>query len=310
VKTNLLILDHDADAYRKALEEEFPEVTIHACTAEEEIGDFIEKADILLTFRISDDFLKRACALRWIQWLASGVDRALRLPSLKKEMIVTSMRGIHAPQMSEIALLLMLSLSRNFPRIVRNQDRAAWERWPAELLYGKKAGILGLGAIGQEIARKCRAFGMNVIGIGKRGADVVDALYDPGDLLIAVREIDFLVIVVPLTPQTEKMVGAEVLSSMKPSAFLINLARGDVVDEDALGEALGSGKIAGAAMDVFSREPLPQDHPFWKMKNVIITPHLGGTSTIYVDQALTIFEENLRRFLRGERETLLNLVQH
>ena len=243
--------------------------------------------------------------------MASGVDAIVNLPSLRKEVLLTSTRGIHAPQMSEMAILLMLSLNRNFPQIIRNQDKGIWERWPAELLYQKKVAILGIGAIGEEIARKCKAFGMKVYGmdIVKRKVDAVDYSYGPMDLLKVVQEVDYFIIVVPSTLQTRKMVGTKVLSSMKPTAFLINIGRGEIIDENALIHALESGKIAGAALDVFSQEPLPKEHPFWKTKNLIITPHIGGTSTIYVDQVLSIFEENLRRFLKGERQTLINLVE-
>jgi len=172
-------------------------------------------------------------------------------------------------------------------------------------------GILGIGAIGEEIARKCKAFGMEVFGIDivKRQVDAVDFFCGPEDLLKVVQEVDYLIIVVPSTSQTHKMVGENVLSSMKPTAFLINIGRGEIIDENALIQALESGKIAGAALDVFSQEPLPKDHPFWRTKNLIITPHLGGTSTIYVDQVLSVFEENLRRFLSGERQTLINVVE-
>jgi phosphoglycerate dehydrogenase-like enzyme len=311
LKINLLILDQLADEYKKALQSKFPEVMIHTSLKEEDIGEFIEKVNVLLTFRISDGLIKRAKNLQWIQSMASGVDAIVKLPSLRKEVLLTSTRGIHAPQMVEMAILLMLSLNRNFPQIIRNQDKGIWERWPAKLLYQKKVGILGIGAIGEEIARKCKAFGMTVFGIDivQRKVDAVDYSYGPEDLLKVVQEVDYLIIVVPLTPQTRKMVGTKVLSSMKPTAFLINIGRGEILDENALIHALESGKIAGAALDVFSQEPLPKEHPFWKTKNLILTPHIGGTSTIYVDQVLSIFEENLRRFLRGERQTLLNLVE-
>jgi len=311
LKINLLILDHLANEYKKALQSNFPEVIIRASLKEEEIGEFIGKVNVLLTFRISDGLIKRAKNLQWIQSIASGVDAIVDLPSLGKDVLLTSTRGIHRPQMSEMAILLMLSLSRNFPKIIRNQDKGIWERWPAKLLYQKKVGILGLGAIGEEIARKCKTFGMTVFGIDivQRKVDAVDYSYGPEDLLKVVQEVDYLVIVLPSTPQTHKMVGENVLSSMKPTAFLINIGRGNVIDETALIHALESGKIAGAALDVFSQEPLPKEHPFWKTKNLILTPHIGGTSTIYVDQVLSIFEENLRRFLRGERQTLINLVE-
>jgi D-2-hydroxyacid dehydrogenase (NADP+) len=311
-EAKLLILDKQADAYMQALGPGFSEVQIHAAAKEEEAGDFIPKANIILTFKISDELLQRASSLRWIQALSTGVDAFVRLPSLKKEVLLTSLRGIHGPQMSEMAVLLMLALNRRFPEIIRNQDKGTWKSWPAELLYRKKVGILGLGVTGEAIARKCKNFGMVVYGVrrSKKELNFVDRLFGPEELTRVAREVDFLIIVVPSTSQTYKMVGAEVLSSMKRSAFLINLARGEVVDEEALISALESGKIAGAALDVFCQEPLPQEHPFWRMQNVIITPHMGGTSTIYVEQALSVFEENLRRYLRGETKRLINLVEH
>ena len=311
MNTHLLILDPSAEKYKKALQPKFPEVVIHATTQEEGVGAFIEKMHVLLTFRISDDLIKKARNLQWIQAMGTGVDRLMYLPSLRKEVLITSTRGIHGPQMSEMALLLMLSLSRNFPQTVRNQDQEIWERWPGEMLYQKKVGILGIGVIGREIALKCKAFGMTVFGISRRekNLDAIDYFYGPKDLLKVMSEVDYFIIAVPLTPETRMMIGSQALSSMKPTAFLINLARGAIIDEDALVHALNSKTIAGAALDVFSQEPLPKEHPFWKMRNVIITPHMGGWVTNYAEQVLGIFEDNLQRFLRGERETLVNLVE-
>ena len=309
--TNLLILEERAKQYEKALKPKFPEVSIHAAATEEEIGDFIEKAEILFTIRISDALLKKASRLQWVHAMTTGVDYIINLPSLKKEVLLSSSRGIHGPQMSEMAFLMMLALNRNFPQFVRNQDRKVWERWPTKLLYQKKVGILGVGIIGEEIARKCKAFGMIVYGIDvvRRKIDAVDHFHGPEDLPRVAREVDYLIIVVPNTPQTTKLVDEKVLTSMKPTAFLINIGRGEVVDEDALVRILEEGKIAGAGLDTFYKEPLPMDHPLWGMKNVIITPHVGGMSDIYVDQVLTIFEENLRRFLRGEKRNLINFIE-
>jgi phosphoglycerate dehydrogenase-like enzyme len=308
---NLLILDPFADEYKKALQPKFSEVSMHAAKKEDEIGDFIEKADILLLIRISDELIKKASNLKWIQALTTGVDYIISLPSLKKDVIITSTRGIHGPQVSEMAFLLMLALNRNFSQVVRNQDRGVWERWPGKLLWKKKVGILGVGVIGEEVARKCKAFGMEVFGIDiiRRELDCIDAFYGPEEIGKVAGDLDYFVIVAPRTPQTEKMIGAKVLSSMKPTSFLINLGRGEIVDEDALIQALDSQKIAGAALDTFCTEPLPKDHPFWRMKNVIVSPHVGGMSNIYVTQALSVFEENLRRFLKGERRNLINLVE-
>jgi phosphoglycerate dehydrogenase-like enzyme len=311
MKTNLLILDSNAEEYKRALEPEFPELLIRACKAENEVGDFIEKARILLTFNISDELIRKATTLEWIQALGTGVDAILGLSSLPKGVLLTSTRGIHGPQMSELAMLLMLALSRRFPDTVRNQDRAEWDRWPAELLSGKKVGILGLGAVGEHIARKCKAFGMTVYGVNRseKQVEVVDRFFGLEGLLTVAREVDYFIVVVPLTSETRGMVGAEVFSAMKPGAYLLNLARGPVVDEKALIRALESGRIAGAGLDVFDEEPLPPSHLFWKMKNVIVTPHIGGTHTNYVEQVLPIFRENLRRYFKDERHTLINRVE-
>jgi phosphoglycerate dehydrogenase-like enzyme len=307
----LLILNPSAEDYKKVLESKFPELSIHAAAREEEIGDLIEKMDILFAIRISDHLIKKASNLEWIQVMITGVDYIVNLPSLRKEVLITSARGIHGPQMSEMAFLLMLALNRNFPQIVRNQGQRNWERWPGKLLYKKKVGILGVGVIGKEIARKCKAFGMTVLGIDivKTKVDAVDYFYGPEELFRVIREVDYFIIVAPNTPQTQKLVGANVFSSMKPTAFLISIGRGEIVDEEALIDALKTGQIAGAALDTFWKEPLPKDHPLWEMKNVIITPHVGGLSDIYVEQVLPIFEENLRRFLQGERRNLINLVE-
>ena len=312
MKTNLLILDSLAEEYRKALAPEFPDLFIRPCKSESEVGDFIGKARILLTFSISDGLIRQAANLEWIQALGTGVDAILALPSLPKRVLLTSTRGIHGPQMSELAVLLLLALTRRFPDTVRNQDKALWDRWTSELLWQKKVGILGLGAVGEEVARKCKAFGMTVYGINrsKKEVDAVDRFFGLDGLLTVAREVDYFIVLVPLTPETRGMVGAEVFSAMKPGAFLLNLARGPVVDEKALIRALESRTLAGAALDVFDEEPLPKNHPFWKMKNVIVTPHVGGTSVSYASQVLPIFRENLRRYLRGERRTLVNVVDH
>jgi len=295
------------------LQPKFPGVSFHAFTNQGEIGDIIEKTDILVAHgtAVSEQLIRKASKLRWIQTLGTGVDSFLKLQSLKKDVLITSARGIHGPQMSEMAVLLMLALNRNFPHIVRNQDRRDWERWPAKLLYQKKVGILGVGVIGEEIAHKCKAFGMTVLGIDivKRKVEAVDHFYGPEELLRVIPEVDYFVVVAPSTPQTQKLVGAKVLSSMKPTSFLINIARGAIIDEEALIDALRAGRIAGAALDVFCEEPLPTDHPFWGMHNVIITPHIGGLSDIYVEQVLSILEENLRRFLKGEKQKLINFVE-
>jgi D-2-hydroxyacid dehydrogenase (NADP+) len=308
---NLLIVDDRVAYIKKQIASKYPELIIHGANDEGGVGDFVEKADILLSIKASDELLRRAKQLKWIQSMITGVDFFLNLPSLRKEVLLTSSRGIHGPQMSELTLMLMLALNRKFQDNVRNQDRKIWGRWPGMLLWQKKVASLGIGVIGQAIAEKCKAFGMTVYGIDrvKREAQAVDHFLGPEELLRVLGEVDYFVNIVPFTPDTKRMVGAREFSAMKPTAFFISMGRGDTVDEDALIEALKSGKIAGAAMDVFSTEPLAKESPLWEMKNVIMTPHIGGLSDVYIDQMLPIFEENLRRFLQGERRDLINLIE-
>ena len=307
----VVVAEPEAEAYKKDLEAKFREIPIHAVTAQEDIRHHADRMEILVTlFRVADELLKRAVNLKWIQVTTSGVNYLVSRPSLMKGVIVTSARGIHGPAVSEMAFHLMLALNRDLPRMIRNQDREIWERWPERLLNQKKVGILGIGVIGEEIARKCKAFGMTVFGVDivRRKLDSVDSLYGPEDLPQVAGEVDYLILVAPSTPQTKKIVGGKVLERMKPMAFLINLARGELIDEEALTKALETGAIAGAALDALSTEPLPREHPFWCMRNMIITPHVGGLSDCYRDQVMPIIEENLRRFLRGERRNLINSI--
>ena len=310
---NVIILNPLAPYYKEKLDPKFPEVSIYAVTSEEELGDVIESADVLMLIKISDEFMERAKNLQWVHAMTTGVDFILKLPSLKEGLILTSSRGIHGPQMSEMAIMLMIAMSRGLPKMIRHQDQRIWDRWPAKLLWQKKVGILGLGVSGQAIAQKCKAFGMTVYGINrtKREFEDVDFYYGLDGLRDVMGEVDYFIIVVPSTPETRGMVGAGELSLMKKEAYLVNLGRGDVIDEEALIRALEREEIAGAALDVFEGdpEPLHVDSPLWGMKNVIITPRLSGMTDIYPDQIMPIFEENLRRFLEGERRDLINFVE-
>jgi len=249
--------------------------------------------------------------LRWVQALTTGVDHLLGLPSLRPEMLVTNARGIHGPQMSEMAFLHMISLLRDFPGMLANQRARRWERWPQRLLLGKTAVLLGIGAISEELALRCKAFAMRVVGVSdaRTEAPGFDAVLPRARLREAAAEADALVVMVPLTDGTRRMVDRGVLEAMKPSAILINLARGPVVDEVALVEALRAGRIAGAGLDVFEVEPLPPESPLWDMPNVIVTPRVGGMSDVYAQQALPLLEENIRAFLSGDATRLRNLVR-
>jgi phosphoglycerate dehydrogenase-like enzyme len=206
----------------------------------------------------------------------------------------------------------MLALSRRLPHSVRSQDRRKWERWPSTLIDGKTVGILGVGAIAADLAPKCKALGMRVIGISsapERRLSGFDEMRSRAELAATVGDLDFLVLLTPLSAETRHIVDGRVLAAMKPTSCLVNLARGGVVDERALVAALAERRIAGAALDVFEEEPLKAEHPFWSMDNVIVTPHLGGLYDAYVDRAMPILVHNMRCFLAGRTQDMMHVVR-
>jgi len=224
---------------------------------------------------------------------------------------VTSLHGVHGAPVSEAALASMLALSRNLPGAVRAQDEHQWKRWPAKLLHEKTVGILGIGVIAEALAPKCKAMGMIVVGITSSPRKVAgfDRVHAMSELMTVLPTLDYLVLLTPYSPATHHMIDAKVFAAMKPSSYFINVARGGVVDENAMIEALRAKTFAGAALDVFSQEPLPPDHPLWDFKNVIITTHQGGFCDTYVDLAMPILEHNMRCFLKGDLKGMMNVAR-
>lgn len=297
--------------YVEFLRKAFPDVVVTDAGARAPREQLAE-AQVLITepTSVNEDLLREAPALRWVHMLTSGTDGVEGLRSLPPEAVLTNTRGIHAAAMSEAALMAILALSRDLPRAIRNQALHVWERWPSALLEGKTVGILGLGAIGRALAVKCSALGMRVAGISrtKRAVASVDAVYGWSEIREVVTRFDFVVSLLPSNADTRGVIDRELLAAMKRTAYLVNLGRGDTIDEVALVEALRTRRIAGAALDVFSEEPLPLAHPFWELDNVLVTPHLGGAFDGYVERALPIIETNMRAFLRGDLSSMVNVV--
>jgi len=304
----------DASDFQRRALRDFPDLALLATNdralALERAGD--AEGIIGHHFQFDDQLLERAPHLRWLQSLTTGTDALLKLRSLRPQTIVTSTRGMHGPQMSELIFLHMLALVRDFPRMQRNQVAALWERWPQPLLWGKSIVIVGVGAIAEALAPRCKAFGMNVYGVSNspRVPPGFDAIYARRDLTKAAAQADFLVLLVPYAAQTDNLIDARTIAALKPSAYLINAARGGVLDEQALLEALRNQRIAGAGLDVFRRQPLPADDPLWRTPRVIVTPLVGGMSDIYLEQAYPIVRTNLQCFLAGRLDAMLNVVPH
>jgi phosphoglycerate dehydrogenase-like enzyme len=264
--------------------------------------------------------------LRWVQLHSAGVNHVLDTPLWASEVTITTVSGIHAPTIAEYVLMMMLAFAHRLRPMLDYQARGEWPsgRWrkfvPQEL-RGATLGIVGYGNIGQEIGRLAYALGMRVLGLRRRqahnqlkyelpelgGGTEPDRWYAPDQLTEMLPACDYVTLTVPYTSATHHLIDEGALRAMKPTAVLINVARGAVVDEVALIRALGEGWIAGAGLDVFEREPLPEDSPLWTMENVIISPHVAGFSPYYDERATALFAENLRRYLAGE--PLLNQVE-
>ena len=299
--------------YYNGLRGEFPELAIDLVDHHSKVDPYIGSADILVTFgaHMADHVLEKGTKLKWIQALGTGVDGIVDRPPFRDGVLVTNMHGLHGDSVPEAAIMLMLALARDLPRAMRNRGERKWERYPSRLLKGKTVGIFGVGAIARSLAPKCKSFGMSVVGITSavRGMEGFDRMVHRNELEGIAGEVDFLVLLTPYTPETHGIVGAKVLEAMKPSAYLVNLARGGIVDEEALLGALREKRLAGAALDVFATEPLPDDHPFWGMDKVIVTPHLGGFHDQYAEQALPTVVDNFRKFLAGDLDHMSNVVK-
>jgi phosphoglycerate dehydrogenase-like enzyme len=261
--------------------------------------------------------------LKWVQFHFAGIDRFLDEPLLKKEgLLTTTLSGAAASQVAEYILTMMLTLSHKIPALINSQKKSEWprdrfERFPPFELRGKTAGIIGYGSIGRQVARLLQPFGVQVLAtkrdvmhpadtgyipaedMGDPNGDFVTRLYPAEALRSMVKECHFIIVTVPLTLETNMLVGDSILQATQPGAFLIDVSRGGVVSHSALVNALKNGKLAGAALDVFPEEPLPASSPLWQMPNIIITPHISGGSPHYTERAITLFSENLLRYLGG-----------
>jgi D-2-hydroxyacid dehydrogenase (NADP+) len=304
----------DALIFAARARTDFPGIALFATNDRAEALRHLDAAEAIIGhhFQFDEAMLTAAPQLRWIQSLTTGTDAILKLRALRPQITVTSTRGMHGPQMSELVFLQMLALCRDFPRMQRNQASHLWERWPQPLLWGKTIVIVGVGAIAEALAPRCKAFGMSVYGVSATPRVTVgfDKVFPRTQLRQSAALADFLVLIVPHSSETENLIDASVLEAMKPTAFLINVARGGVLDEDALVHALRSKRLAGVALDVFREQPLPPDHPLWREQRIIITPLVGGMSDIYLDQAYPVVRLNLERFLAGQIDRMLNIVRH
>ena len=312
------------DAQLNQLREISPELRVTAISArkvEDIPADVWNRTQVLYTDRVLPE-PSRAPNLRWIQFNSAGIDFAAGSELLHQpEIIATTLSGASAIQAGEFILMMLLSLAHRLPELMANQARAEWprdrwERFMPHELRGATVGLVGYGSIGRQVAFLLQPFGANILaakqdvmhpqdtgyaqdGLGDPQGNLFQRLYPIQALSSMLKLVDFAVVTLPLTPETRGLIGAEELAAMKPTACIVDIARGGIIDQAALIAALQEHRLAGAALDVFPEEPLPPSSPLWRMPTVIITPHIAGISPYYTDRGLALFTENVNRYLVG-----------
>ena len=273
-----------------------------------EWASLVAEAEVMLDVdRATErDLARQAPRLRWIQLSSSGVVHIVEQMGLgDRPIVVTNAAGMHALPLAEFVLFAMLYFAKRMPRVLADQRRHHWERFALDTLPGKTLGIVGLGHVGRAIARLARSAGLRVVAVRRTAGAAsespdVDAVYPTAGLRTLLGESDYVVLIVPLTPETAGLLGKAELAAMKPGAVLINIGRGQLVDEAALIESLQSGHLGGAALDVFATEPLPNASPLWDLPNVLVTPHSMSTALDENEWLVDLFSDNLRRYLAGQ----------
>jgi glyoxylate/hydroxypyruvate reductase A len=289
----------EADRYAALVHAPRGRVALHVCARPDEAAPVAAEVSVIYGWKVPPAIYEKAAKLQWLQAMGAGVEWVL-IPELPPHVVVTRAPGIFGPWMAEYVLGWCAFVTQRMETYRAAQRERRWidAVLPARL-RGTTMVVVGLGDIGRTIARTARAVGMRVVGVSRQGTPVsgVDRVSRVRDIRRALALADWVVLTVPLTPATRALIGADELAAMKPTAWLLNIARGAVVDEAAMIDALRRRAIAGAVLDVFATEPLPDDHPLWGLDNAVITPHISGPST--PEEIAPIFADNLARFLAG-----------
>jgi phosphoglycerate dehydrogenase-like enzyme len=250
-------------------------------------------------------------AARWVHSRSAGLERTLFPELIASDVTMTNGSGVFSPSLGEFALAAILYFAKDFRRMVRKQMAGVWEQFDVLPIAGQTVGIVGYGDIGRAVATRVRALGMNVLAVKRHVSQknpdpLVEQVYSPDHLIEMLPRCDYLVVAAPLNAETRGLIGKAEFAAMKPSAVIVNVGRGPVIDEPAMIKALSEHKIKGAALDVFAEEPLPQGHPFYNMENVLLCPHCADHTPDWLDNAMRFFIAQFERFRRGE--PLLNVV--
>jgi phosphoglycerate dehydrogenase-like enzyme len=260
------------------------------------------EAEVLMAYNVPPGVLGAMPKLRWAQAMLAGVEGWLAMPDLPPNLLLTCARGTHEESMPENIIGALFYAAKPYAAAAENQKRAKWVRMVPEPLTGKTLGILGIGVIGQKVARIASTLGMRVIGTRRRPEPVADvqSVLPAERTAEVLAQADFVLLLLPATKETESFINAERLRQMKPGAWLLNFGRGQLVDDGDLVAAVKEKRIAGAVLDVYRQEPLPAEHPFWTTEGIVVLPHLGGPHPQRDRFVARLFVDNLARFLDGK----------
>ena len=306
----VLVLANPTEPQLAMLEELPKETTLAVGNSRVAFERAAPEADVLFNWSTGRDLVRQvfdmAPHLKWVHSRSAGLDNLLFPELVESSVPLTNGRGVFSASLGEFALGAILYFAKDFRRMIRNQMAGRWEQFDVHEISGQTVGIVGYGDIGRAAATRARAMGMRILALKRHGAPVynvdplVDRVYYPEQLCEMIALCDYIVVATPLTAETRSMIGEKEFAAMKPEAVVINVGRGPVIDEPAMLRALKDGRIKGAGLDVFTEEPLPEGHPFYKMENVLLSPHCADHTMDWLDQAMRFFIENFRRYSQGE----------
>jgi phosphoglycerate dehydrogenase-like enzyme len=313
----LIVVHHRFDLWNvpawfgERLAQEFPQLQIAQRTSYDGIEEDLRDAEIIFTIALRPEQFAAARSLRWLHVPSAAVHPLLFAELVNSDVVLTNSREVHGPVVAEHVMALIFALAKKIPQAARLQQQHVWGQeamWndaphPREIA-GATLGLIGVGSIGRRVAQMASALGMRVIAVREHAEkgrpEGVEAVFAPSAIDEMLKQSDYVVLAAPLISATQRLINADRLAVMKPDACLINVGRGEQVDESALVEALRARRIAGAALDVFEREPLPADSPLWSVENLLITPHIASQTEKLWQRHFELFSENLRRYVAGQ----------
>jgi len=295
--------------FAERLRAEFPQLEVQQIERYQGMGDALAESEIAIAWSIRPEDFARARRLKWVHSTAAAVHQLMFPELVASNVMVTNSRNVHAPVVAEHAITLVLALAKRLPQCMAFQQQAKWaqaaiyfEKPTVRELSSSTAVVFGMGSIGREFTRRAKALGMHVIAVREhpeRGPAGADEVVSPDQLTSILPRADFVVLAAPVTSRTKHVISSAALAAMRNDAYLVNVGRGPLIEDSALIAALESKTIAGAALDVFAEEPLPPDSPYWRLTNVLITPHTAAVTENLWERQYSLITENLRRYLNG-----------